>query len=71
MPERLPEDEYQDAIRKHERLAETRAVAGPEPSTCYRVEDDRGGVEEVRSTERAARLSRAGFRVTAVTEGQR
>ncbi len=33
MPERLPFDEYHDARRKHERLAEARAVAGPEPAT--------------------------------------
>ena len=73
MPERVPADGYCDARRKHERLARARAVAGPEPTTLYRVTDGRGGVEEVRKTERAARLSRAGYRVTAVThtEGQR
>ena len=71
MSERLPHDEYRDARRKHERLSEARAVAGAEPTTLYRVVDERGGVEELRCTERAARLSRAGFRVTAVSEGQR
>lgn len=73
MSERIPDDEFRDARRKHERLAQARAVAGPEPTTVYRVTDDRGGSEEVRKTERAARLSRAGLTVTAVshTEGQR
>jgi len=73
MSERLPSDQYRDTRRKHERLAQARAVAGPEPTTLYRVADGRGGVEELRDRERAARLSRAGYRVTAVshTEGRR
>ncbi len=33
MPHRLPRDEYQDLLEAKQRLAEARAVAGPEPST--------------------------------------
>jgi len=36
--------------------------------TVYRVEDDRGDVELVHDAERAERLSRAGLRVTALSE---
>jgi len=36
--------------------------------TTFRVEDDRGHVELVTDVERAERLSRAGMRVTAVSE---
>lgn len=37
--------------------------------TVYAIRDERGLVEATTDTERAARLSRAGLRVTAVTEG--
>jgi len=36
--------------------------------TMYRVEDDRGVVELAYDAEHAERLSRAGYRVTALTE---
>ena len=36
--------------------------------TVYRVEDGRGDVELVTEAERAERLSRAGMRVTALSE---
>jgi len=36
--------------------------------TTYRVEDDRGTVDYVEDTDRAERLSREVFRVTATTE---
>jgi len=67
MSERVPADNSVGLERKHERLARARAVAGPEPTTLYRVTDDDGRTEEVRKTERADRLSRAGYRVTAVS----
>lgn len=36
--------------------------------TTYRVEDDRGLVDYLGDADRAERLSRAGYRVTALTE---
>jgi len=36
--------------------------------TTYRVEDTRGQVEYLRDADRAERLSRSGFTVTAITE---
>jgi hypothetical protein len=41
------------------------------PTTTFIVRDDRGDAALVLDAERAERLSRAGLRVTAVTEGQR
>ena len=38
-----------------------------EASTMFRVVDERGQMEEIRSVELADRLSRAGLRVTAVS----
>jgi len=70
MPEPLPEDAY-EAYAGTDRVAEARAVAGPEPSTTYRVVDELGVDLEVEHAEYAERLSRAGLRVTAMTEGQR
>ena len=70
MCEPLPEDAYA-AYKGPDRVAEARAVAGSEPSTTYRVIDEVGVDLEVEHAEYAERLSRAGLRVTAVTEGQR
>jgi len=39
--------------------------------TIYTIEDDRRIVHKTTNAERAARLSRAGLTVTAVTEGER
>jgi len=38
------------------------------PTTTYRVRDERGTTFCTTETERAARLSRAGLEVTAITE---
>jgi len=70
MPEELPEDAYA-AYKGPDRVAEARAVAGLEPTTTYRVVDEAGITFETERVEAAGRLSRAGLRVTAVTEGQR
>lgn len=40
-------------------------------ATFYKVEDERGHTFGTWNTERAARLSRAGLRVTAATVGER
>jgi len=40
----------------------------PTVRTTYRVEDDRGVVETVFEPEQAEALSRAGYRVTALSE---
>lgn len=42
-----------------------------EVTTTFRVVDDRGEVELVNDADRAERLSRAGLRVTAVSEALR
>jgi len=39
------------------------------PETTYTIRDHRGIVDTMTDTERAARLARAGLRVSAVTEG--
>jgi len=43
----------------------------PMPTTTYRVRDDRGIETTTTDTELAARLSRAGLTVSAMTEGDR
>lgn len=39
------------------------------PTTAYTVHDERGAAYQTTNTEHAARLARAGLRVTATTEG--
>lgn len=40
------------------------------PETVYTVRDDRGTAHPVTDPDRAERLSRAGLKVTAVTQGR-